>query len=564
MPPKRGDSRAMYQRWRSTDFSEVVAQEHVTRTLKNAVAGGRIVHAYLFCGPRGTGKTSTARILAKAVNCHSPEAGEPCNRCPSCLMVNEGRAIDLIEIDAASNRGIDDARELREKIRFSPAEARYKVYIIDEAHMLTSEAANALLKTLEEPPEHAILILATTESHKILPTIASRCQRFDFRRIPLQSIIDRLSLICREEGIQAGEGVLDRVARMARGSLRDAESLLDQLVAYCGQEINLATARDVLGLAGEELIPEFAEAVRRADLARGLQLIDEAATSGADLRHFSREMVEYLRALTITKSGADTSLVRELRPDALTLLRTTASGWDYVQLAAALKAFGEMEGRMRLEPFNQSHLELALLEVALAEGAAGVSAAVARERVVTPAPAPRTLAAEQVELSGDGGPPAGPVSAPVEPAPAPVESAAAVPMEEAPPDPELAPSETGDSLDLEAVSARWPGILRDISSEASAVGIVLRGGEPVEVSGETVVFGFEKNLWRQKAEQQPRVRNMLEDSLSKAFGAKVQVQFRSGGRPDTGRPAGKQDAVVDVAVRELGFEVVRGESTGAD
>src|SRR5512146_1107294 len=256
------DARSLYHRWRSRSFSEVMAQEHVTRTLRNAVASGRIVHAYLFCGPRGTGKTSTARILAKAVNCLDPQDGEPCNRCASCVAVNGGRAIDLIEIDAASNRGIDDARDLREKIKFSPAEARFKVYIIDEAHMLTSEASNALLKTLEEPPEHAILILATTESHKILPTISSRCQRFDFRRIPLQAIVGQLEMICREEGLSAEAGGLDRVARMARGSLRDAESLLDQLVAYCGDQIGLEMTREILGLTGEEAVPDFADALQ--------------------------------------------------------------------------------------------------------------------------------------------------------------------------------------------------------------------------------------------------------------------------------------------------------------
>jgi DNA polymerase III subunit gamma/tau len=548
----------MYHRWRSTDFSEVVAQEHVTRTLKNAVQSGRIVHAYLFCGPRGTGKTSTARILAKAANCHSPADGEPCNRCPSCLMVNEGRAIDLIEIDAASNRGIDDARDLREKIKFSPAESRYKVYIIDEAHMLTSEASNALLKTLEEPPEHAILILATTEAHKILPTIASRCQRFDFRRIPHQAIIERLSLICREEGISAGEGVLDRVARMARGSLRDAESLLEQLVAYCGQRIDLSSARDVLGLVGEEAVPELAEAVRRGDLAAGFRLIDDASASGADLRHLARELVEYLRALTVTKSGADTSLVRELRAEALSALRATAGGWGYGQLAAALKAFGELEGRMRLEPFNQSHLELALLEVALAEGAPADTLPTDRQPLsVQPPPRP--------SASAPASPPvlAGEVVPALDDVPQPVGAEPAAPASTSPAGLEpQAPAGEG-TLDLETVSGRWPRILREIASEASTVGIVLQAVDPVEVSGQTVVFGFEKALWGKKVEQ-PRVRNMLEDSLSRDFGTKVHVQFRLGAKPDRRKPAGERDAVVEAAVRELGFEVVQVKALPAD
>ena len=364
----QSDARSLYHRWRSRSFSEVVAQDHVTRTLRNAVAGGRVVHAYLFCGPRGTGKTSTARILAKAVNCLDPQVGEPCNRCASCVAVNEGRAIDLIEIDAASNRGIEDARDLREKIRFSPAEAKYKVYIIDEAHMLTSEASNALLKTLEEPPEHAILILATTEAHKILPTISSRCQRFDFRRIPLQAIADQLSMICRREGLTVEPGVLERVARMARGSLRDAESLLDQLVAYCGEEIGLDAAREVLALTGEEVLQQFADALRNGDLAAGLRLIDQAATTGADLRHFSRELVEYLRALMVVKSGADTSLVREFRGEELARLRGEAQGWGYRPLMAAIRTFGDLEGRMRQEPFNQLLLEIAFMEAVMGGG----------------------------------------------------------------------------------------------------------------------------------------------------------------------------------------------------
>jgi len=236
---------ALYRKWRPQTFDEVIGQEHVTHTLKNALPSGRISHAYLFAGPRGTGKTSMGRLLAKAVNCLSTEDNKPCNQCRICQAINEGRMLDLIEIDAASNRGIDEVRGIREKVGFRPNEARYKVYILDEAHMLTEPAFNALLKTLEEPPPHVIFVLVTTEPDKIPSTIRSRCQRFDFRRIPLQDMINHLSYIAQEEGLIVEPAALELIARSATGSLRDAESLLDQLMSYSDGKITLVSPAQI-------------------------------------------------------------------------------------------------------------------------------------------------------------------------------------------------------------------------------------------------------------------------------------------------------------------------------
>ncbi|MGC7846510.1 DNA polymerase III subunit gamma/tau [Desulforudis sp. 1088] len=287
--------RALYRTWRPQTFEGIVGQEHVTRTLSNAVRMGRQAHAYLFCGPRGTGKTSTAKILAKAVNCRSREDGNPCNKCPSCVGINEGSAVDFLEIDAASNRGVDEIRDLREKVKFRPAASPFKVYIVDEVHMLTHEAFNALLKTLEEPPEHVVFILATTEPHKVPLTISSRCQRFDFRRIGAQDIVERLAEVARGAGIKVEPGVLELIARVADGSLRDALGLLDQVAALGDGVARLDDAHDILGTVNEDFFKRLVDQLACGDAGGAIRGLHEVEASGKDLRIFAREFTDYLR-----------------------------------------------------------------------------------------------------------------------------------------------------------------------------------------------------------------------------------------------------------------------------
>jgi DNA polymerase-3 subunit gamma/tau len=294
-------TKALYRKWRPQDWDQVVAQDHVIQTLHNAVIQDRVAHAYLFSGPRGTGKTTTARLLAKAVNCTDPDRkNRPCNQCEHCMAINTGRFMDLIEIDAASNTSVDDVRELRDKINFSPSQGDFKVYIIDEVHMLSTAAFNALLKTLEEPPPHAIFVLATTEIHKIPATVLSRCQRHEFRRIPVDTIVALLKEKSKEEGIEVEEGVFSLIARQATGSLRDAISLLDQL-ASTTERITLDIAQQTLGTATNIRVVEIVDALINQDPAQGLGAINQSLDNGTDPRQLARQIVTYLRNILLYK-----------------------------------------------------------------------------------------------------------------------------------------------------------------------------------------------------------------------------------------------------------------------
>jgi len=392
----------LYRKYRPQKFSEFIGQEHIVKTLTNAISSEMISHAYLFAGPKGSGKTTIARIFAKAVNCQTRKKGEgeedksssppfakardfePCNKCSSCLEIMEGRSMDLMEIDAASHRGIDDIRELRDGIRFMPTKSKYKVFILDEAHQLSKDAANALLKTLEEPPSHAIFILATTEIHKMIPTIISRCQRFDFRRLTLPEIMKKLERIAEKEKVkvtetpshlpprplQGGGSVIEKaalelIALNSEGSFRDAESLLDQVFTLYGdKEIKAEDIKDLLGLVETELVGKFTDFLAQKNPSGAINFLNEIVEKGTDLEEFAKTLINYLRKALILKiMGIDGNpIISGLTTEELQKLNEQAKNFKEEELKKILNLFSDAENKMKYSSIPQLPLELAIIE----------------------------------------------------------------------------------------------------------------------------------------------------------------------------------------------------------
>ncbi len=360
-------SLVLYRKYRPQVFSDIVGQEHVVQTLKNAIASGIVSHAYLFSGPRGSGKTTIARLLAKSLNCQNRKEGEsePCNKCSSCLEMLENRFLDLIEIDAASHRGIDEMRELRDGIKFAPTKSKYKIFIIDESHQLTKEAANALLKTLEEPPSHAIFILATTEIHKMIPTIISRCQRFDFRKLTLAEIVKKLEFVSKKEGIKIEKPALELIALNAAGSVRDAESILGQVLNFQGnQEIKAETIKEILGLVEMNAISDFCDLLFQKKTSDALVLLNDMVEKGIDLQEFAKALINYLRkALVIKISGSGSEWwAAGLTKEELERLKKQADSLKEQEIRKIIDLFLEAENKIKYSSIPQLPLELAIIE----------------------------------------------------------------------------------------------------------------------------------------------------------------------------------------------------------
>ena len=521
-------SQVFYRKWRPGTFSDLAGQEHVGNTLRQAVMQDRVSHSYLFCGTRGSGKTTTARVLSKAVNCLDPQDGDPCDQCAICVSINEGRNLDIIELDAASNRGVEEIREIRDKVHFQPAQNRRKVYIIDEAHMLTREASNAFLKTLEEPPAHVIFILCTTEADRILPTILSRCQRYDFRRLPGQTIYDRLAYITDQEGVAIQPDALRMVARNAGGSMRDALNMLEQLAVSAEREITLSEVEEALGLVRSDAYLILAQKMLAGNTSGSLETINDVVWEGGEPRQLHRQTLEILRSILLLSWDAGDTL--DLPPDLLSSLKSEAQTHDAPTILRAVRVWGEAS--LRYDAPSTLPLEIAAAEIC-------------RKDVAETAPPPTPVQSAppaQPRQPRREAPPAN--QPPRDSRPTPTRPARpSAPVNTEAPARSNAPAASADSL-----QGRWERAVRQLGRVKGSkynLGALLRDCRPNSVhlsdDAATLVLPFTNsaNLDRMQEElNDPRVRDTIEEAIEECFGERHPFTVTlAGTNGDSDRPA---------------------------
>lgn len=516
---------ALYRAFRPKNFSEVVGQEHVSKTLKNALVNFRVAHAYLFCGPRGTGKTSSAKILAKAVNCLDFKQGEPCNQCENCTAINSGNFLDVFEIDAASNRGIDEIRDIRDKVKFAPSQGKTKVYIIDEVHMLTSEAFNALLKTLEEPPEHVLFILATTEPQKIPLTILSRCQRFDFRKISTAEIKEHLAAILEKENIAISDNALNVIARKAAGGMRDAISVLDQCIAFAGEKIESEHVEKVLGTLGEEQVLQISQDIITGNAGLVILQINKYLQSGKDVKQIVRDLIEHFRQVMLFKLSQSEGLVT-ISKEILPQVEEQSQKLSVAYLGQIILKLTEVERELRFSSQPQILLEAGLVEIIITGNSTGFTDN-QTENIATTPTAGMSKAKKKKEANTKS--------------------------------PQLENSRDGNNivLDIQEIKRLWPEVLDKVKQEKITTHAFLVAAEPLEIADEKLVLNFKSSykFHRDKISQQEN-KDLVEKVLKELINKDVKINCILEGAKASDNNSSQGNRAVEQAIELFGGNIV--------
>ncbi|NCO42995.1 MAG: DNA polymerase III subunit gamma/tau [Armatimonadetes bacterium CG_4_10_14_3_um_filter_66_18] len=511
--------RSLYLAYRPQTFAEVVEQEHVSRTLSNAIETDRLAHAYLFCGPRGTGKTSTARILAKALNCEKGPTPNPCGECDNCVRIRNGSTMDVVELDAASNRGIDEIRKLRENVQYAPAEGRYKFYIVDEAHQITKDAFNALLKTLEEPPPYVVFVLATTEPDRLPATILSRCQRFDFKRLSSEKLAAHLTKVAASEGVDIDDAAVRTIARAADGAARDGLTILEQMMSFSEGRITQEDVVSVLGFTEMDVLCALSRAVIDGDSVAIVDVVDRVVETGRDLHQLLKDLAGHFRDLLVLSLGADSAELKALAPEARAIMTEQAKSLDRARGVRLIDVISQAQGDLRWNPQHRLVVELALLKAAECLPTAAPAAPAARAAAAPPRPAPSPAPARPAPATRPESTP------PRAEAPRRTPAAQATPRPATAPEPaapstevEHEPVASPGEVDVATVKDRWPEALAAVKRQSVPVHALLVDSMPLAVAGDVIVLGFSHQFHRDHCAE-PQNRALVESVIRPLFGA---------------------------------------------